>query len=392
MDKTLQIIFNSTRNVFKKVKISRSPIGFIQIAAIAIISVLALYYSQAPSEEEVLKSSGLKVAKPLSSKAVYVSIVKVKAQDNLIEVRGTGSIVVRNLIDLVPQVSGRIIWVAESFKRGGSFFANERLLQIDPKDFELAVAQTAADRLSAESNYQLAKAQSDAAIANYAILNPGADVPPLVAKTPQLEQAKAQIAAASAREQIAQLNLERTNYSLPFSGRVVDSQAEVGQLLNQGQKFGEAFDIESIEALVPISPSDLAILEPAVGRKAKVNLGEVVLSATVARVSPNLDERTRFAQLYLSLQNQTNLYPGSFIDVVIEGPRLRDTVLLPEAAEQINESVWTMSGGKLKKAQPKFINRKVSGVIVENFVTGDGVVLGTVPGAKEGMAVTTEPD
>ena len=136
----------------------------------------------------------------------------------------------------------------------------------------------------------------------------------------------------------------------------------------------------------------LAILEPAVGRKAKVNLGEVVLSATVARVSPNLDERTRFAQLYLSLQNQTNLYPGSFIDVVIEGPRLRDTVLLPEAAEQINESVWTMSGGKLKKAQPKFINRMVSGVIVENFVTGDGVVLGTVPGAKEGMAVTTEPD
>ena len=373
-------------------KFSRPPIGFIQIAAIAIISVLALYYSKAPSEEEILRSSGIKIAKPQNNKATYVSIAKLKPQDNSIEVRGTGSIVVRNSIDLVPQVTGRIIWVAESFKKGGSFFANDRLLEIDPKDFELAVAQAEADRLSAESNYQLAKAQSDAAIANYAILHPGIDVPPLVAKTPQLEQAKAQIAAALAREQIAQLNLDRTNYSLPFSGRVIDSQAEVGQLLNRGQKFGEAFDIESIEAVVPISPSDLAILEPAIGRRAKVNLGEEKVSATVARVSPNLDKRTRFAQLYLSLEKQTNLYPGSFIDVVIEGPRLSDTVLLPEAAEQINESVWTISEGKLKKAQPKFINRKIAGVIVENFATGDGVVLGTVPGAKEGMAVTTEPD
>ena len=366
------------------------PTGALQIFGIALLLILGLYFSQAPSKEEVMKTSVIETAKPKETGAPYVSIAKPSIKENVIEITGTGSIVVRNSIDLVPQVSGRVVWVANSFRRGGSFKSNQRLLQIDPKDFELALAQAQADRLSAESNYQLTKAQSEAAISNYAILNPGIEVPPLVAKTPQLEQAKAQIAAAQAREEIAKLDLERTRFSLPFDGRVVDSQAEVGQLLNQGQKFGEAFDIKSIEALVPISPKDLENIQPAVGRTAKVRIGIQDLTAKIARVSPNLDERTRFAQLYLNIESVGNLYPGSFIDVTIEGPRLQNTVLLPEAAEQINESVWTVSDGKLTKKQPKFINRNVTGIVVESFSLGEGVVLGTVPGAREGMAVTTE--
>ena len=364
--------------------------GILQITVIISVVVLALYFAQAPSEEEVMRTASIETARPQSDSLPYVAVAIPYAGENTVEIRGTGSIVVRNSIDLIPQVSGRIVWVAKSFRRGGSFSTNQRLLQIDPKDFQLAVAQAQADRLSAESNYQLTKAQSEAAISNYAILNPGVKVPPLVAKTPQLEQAKAQIAAAIAREEITKLDLERTRFSLPFNGRVVDSQAEIGQLLNRGQKFGEAFDIDSIEALVPISPGDLESIQPAVGRSTQISIGQRVFDAKVARVSPNLDERTRFAQLYLDIGNATDLYPGSFIDVTIKGPVLNNTVLLPEAAEQINESVWTVNEGKLRRMEPEFINRNIAGIIVENFTLGEGVVLGTVPGAKEGMAVTTK--
>ncbi len=187
------------------------------------------------------------------------------------------------------------------------------------------------------------------------------------------------------------MDLTRTDFSLTFNGRVVDSEAEVGQFLNQGQKFGEVFDVASIEALVPISPRDLALLQPVIGRRASLSFGDIQLQGRVARVSPNLDERTRFAQLYLALEDSADIYPGSFFNVQVEVPRLKNTMLLPEAAEQINESVWVVSDSKLKRSQPRFINRQTSGVIVESFDAGDGVVLGTVPGAREGMAVTTEP-
>mgnify|MGYP000630622127 FL=1 len=371
-------------------KLYRLPIGVIQIAVIGVVAVIAFYSAQAPSEEELLEASAIAIAPQNDNEAVYVSVAKLKPQDHFVEVRGTGSVVLRNSIDLVLQLSGRVVWVSETFRKGGSFEAGQNLLRIDPKDFELAVAQAEADLLAAESNYLLVKAESEAAIANYAILHGEKDVPPLVAKTPQVEQAKAQIAAASAREQIALLDLMRTDFSLPFDGRVVDSQAEVGQFLNQGQKFGEVFDVASIEALVPISPRDLLSLQPAIGRRASLSLGDFQLQATIARVSPTLDERTRFAQIYLALDNATDVYPGSFFNVVVEGPRLENTILLPEAAEQINESVWVVSDNKLKRSQPRFINRQTSGVIVESFDSGDGVVLGRVPGAKEGMTVKAE--
>ena len=371
-------------------KLYRLPIGVIQIAVIGFVAVIAFYSAQAPSEEELLEASAIAIAPQNDNEAVYVSVAKLKPQDHFVEVRGTGSVVLRNSIDLVLQLSGRVVWVSETFRKGGSFEAGQNLLRIDPKDFELAVAQAEADLLAAESNYLLVKAESEAAIANYAILHGEKDVPPLVAKTPQVEQAKAQIAAASAREQIALLDLMRTDFSLPFDGRVVDSQAEVGQFLNQGQKFGEVFDVASIEALVPISPRDLLSLQPAIGRRASLSLGDFQLQATIARVSPTLDERTRFAQIYLALDNATDVYPGSFFNVVVEGPRLENTILLPEAAEQINESVWVVSDNKLKRSQPRFINRQTSGVIVESFDSGDGVVLGRVPGAKEGMMVKAE--
>ena len=371
-------------------KLYRLPIGVIQIAVIGVVAVIAFYSAQAPSEEELLEASAIAIAPQNNNEAVYVSVAKLKPQDHFVEVRGTGSVVLRNSIDLVLQLSGRVVWVSETFRKGGSFEAGQNLLRIDPRDFELAVAQAEADLLAAESNYLLVKAESEAAIANYAILHGEKDVPPLVAKTPQVEQAKAQIAAASAREQIALLDLMRTDFSLPFDGRVVDSQAEVGQFLNQGQKFGEVFDVASIEALVPISPRDLLSLQPAIGRRASLSLGDFQLQATIARVSPTLDERTRFAQIYLALENATDVYPGSFFNVVVEGPRLENTILLPEAAEQINESVWVVSDNKLKRSQPRFINRQTSGVIVESFDSGDGVVLGRVPGAKEGMMVKAE--
>ena len=371
-------------------KLYRLPIGVIQIAVIGVVAVIAFYSAQAPSEEELLEASAIAIAPQNDNEAVYVSVAKLKPQDHFVEVRGTGSVVLRNSIDLVLQLSGRVVWVSETFRKGGSFEAGQNLLRIDPRDFELAVAQAEADLLAAESNYLLVKAESEAAIANYAILHGEKDVPPLVAKTPQVEQAKAQIAAASAREQIALLDLMRTDFSLPFDGRVVDSQAEVGQFLNQGQKFGEVFDVASIEALVPISPRDLLSLQPAIGRRATLSLGDFQLQATIARVSPTLDERTRFAQIYLALENATDVYPGSFFNVVVEGPRLENTILLPEAAEQINESVWVVSDNRLKRSQPRFINRQTSGVIVESFDSGDGVVLGRVPGAKEGMMVKAE--
>ena len=82
-------------------KLYRLPIGIIQIVVIGIVAVIAFYYAQAPSEEELLKASAIAIAPQSNIGAVYVSVAQIKPQDHFVEVRGTGSVVVRNSIDLV---------------------------------------------------------------------------------------------------------------------------------------------------------------------------------------------------------------------------------------------------------------------------------------------------
>lgn len=368
----------------------RIPTGIVQIGLICGLVTGALIYAQAPSEEEALSLTGIATASSRNAPTPLVSIYKPTASGNTIRVSATGTIVVRNSIDLVPQATGRIVWVSESLRRGGRFNAHQKLIQIDKSEFDLAVAQALADKQIALSNLKLTQATSEASISNYAILNPGRTVPTLVAKIPQLEQASAQVAAAEARHEIANLHLSRASFSLPFDGQVVASKAELGLLLKEGQMFGEVFASDSIEALVPISPQQLQLISPSLGRKATLKIGEQQFTAKVARVAPDLDERTRFAQLYLTITNSSQLYPGSFIDIEIEGPTLANTLLLPEAAEQINESVWAVVEGKLKKVYPKFLNRNNQGIVAQAFNPGQGVVLGTVPGGFEGMPVRVE--
>jgi RND family efflux transporter MFP subunit len=368
----------------------RISTGIVQIGLICGLVTGALIYAQAPSEEEALSRTGIETASSRNPPIPLVSVYKPTVSGNTIRVSATGTIVVRNSIDLVPQATGRIVWVSESLRRGGRFNAHQKLIQIDKSEFDLAVAQALADKQIALSNLKLTQATSEASISNYAILNPGRAVPTLVAKIPQLEQASAQVAAAEARYDIANLHLSRTSFSLPFDGQVVASKAELGLLLKEGQMFGEVFASDSIEALVPISPQQLQLISPAQGRNATLKIGGQQFTAQVARVAPDLDERTRFAQIYLTIINSSQLYPGSFIDIEIEGPTLANTLLLPEAAEQINESVWAVVEGKLKKLSPNFLNRNNQGIVAQAFNPGQGVVLGTVPGGFEGMPVRVE--
>jgi RND family efflux transporter MFP subunit len=371
--------------------VGKIPVGILQIVAITALIVSAVLYARAPSDVEAAERISITTAdNRRDSNRPLLTVARPQPGEHTVEVSATGTVVVRNSIDLVPEVTGRVVWASPSLQRGGNFRANETLLKVDPRDFELALDQAEAETHAAESTLELALATSEAAIANYALLNPGKKAPPLVAKLPQIEQAKATVEAAKAREEIARLDLSRTRFSLPFDGRVVDSHAEVGQLINNGQSFGEVFASDAIEALVPISPSQLKLIEPAVGRAASIRMDGATFTGSVARISPNLDERTRFAQLHLSIENSGQIYPGTFIDVEIAGPTLAGTILLPEAAEQANESVWTVRDAKLTRQQLTYINRNKAGIIVPEFEIGEGIVLGTVPGGIDGMMVAVE--
>ena len=359
-------------------------VGLAQILGVVALISLAVVYSRAPgSGDAPVPAAGIgpNVAAPI------VSIVVPVATTNRLTVRATGTINVRNHVVLAPEVTGRVVSMSPALRAGGAFRAGETLLVIDRQDFELSLAQARADIEAAKSLLLLQQAESEAARANYALLHPNAAVPPLVARIPQIEQAKAQVSAARARADIAALELSRTTFTLPFDGKVTESMAEIGQLLTKGVAFGQAFALDAVEAVVPVAADDLQALVPAAGRGAVIRSESVETTGRVERVSPELDERTRFARLYLELDDASVLPPGTFVDVEIAGPTLANTFVLPETTEQIGGAVWIVRGGALEQVQPRVHGRTAEGWIVDAFDIADGVVTGAVPGGSEGLAV-----
>ena len=376
-------------------------VGFIQVAAVIAFMVIAILFAQERGESVSAAGStgssaagGPAVSAPTASTspaALSVKVLQPKVQTSNELLVATGNIVFRNPVALISQVSGRVQYIAPALRVGGTFAAGELLLSIDSQDFQLALAQAQAEVDSALANLALQQAQSEAAIANYALLNGAKTVPPLVAKLPQIQQGQALLAGARARAQVARLNLSRTELRMPFAGKVIQTTAEVGQLLTQGVAFGQVFALDAVEVSVPIEPSALARLQPIIGRSAQVSDGVTSVTATVERVAAELDAQTRFARLFLQLPPDS-MPPGTFVQVSFTGPNLDNTLLLPIAAEQPNSRVWTVKDSRLVAVRPKVLHRTSTHLVVEAFALGTGVVVGAVPGGREGLEVLVSLD
>ena len=92
-----------------------------------------------------------------------VEVIEAPPQKINVTIEGQGTVRPDAQINLIPQVSGKIIWKNQSFKSGGSFSMGDTLCRIDPRDYELATRQANAEVLQAQYRYDVAKEESNLA-------------------------------------------------------------------------------------------------------------------------------------------------------------------------------------------------------------------------------------
>lgn len=348
--------------------------------------VLAFVYSRAPDQTDSApppQSFSSDSSKPVP----LVSVVKPSVSSEQLTVASTGSVSIRSYVTLTSQVSGRVVATSDSLRNGGKFSAGETLVTLEQRDFTLALAQVQADVTSAQASLQLSQAEASVDITSYQRLNPGKDVPPLIAKEPQITRAKAQLQAAVARRDIAQVNLERSVYSLPFSGRVVESSADEGQILNAGQSFGRVYALDAIEIVISLAPQELAKITPAKNRTAMITVDGVNFEGRIDRIAAERNARTQFSQVFLTVNDNQSLTPGTFASVILSGPVIDNTFRLPESALQVGQTFWIVKNDVIESVSATILGRSNGQYLVEAFEYADGIVTGTVPGARSGMAV-----
>ena len=367
--------------------------GYAQIVLVLAVIAIALYFARAPERVQRGALSGVasEDIKPV------VGVIRPAPADQSLTVRLTGAVRLEEKATVASEVTGRVVWVSPSFSKGGSIAANEPFVRIDSTEFELEVEAAEQRVEAARARLWIERAKGEEGARKFSAEHPGSPVPELVGRAPWIARAQAEVARAQTMLKLARLRLARTSISLPYDARVVSSDVEVGEVVGSDEvagavsSLGVVYRAQALEVDAPIEPKELEYLAPAIGRGARVRAGGETFEANVVRVSSIIAPKTRLASVFLKFAEhhapESLPRPGTFAEIEIDGPSHDDVYVLPESVLQERYSVWVVDGGVLKSFAPQTLGHTNEGWVVEVFDAGDGLVVGTVPGAREGLAV-----
>jgi len=382
----------SPRDKFLKIAL---PLLII-VAAIALFAVLMLLKKHPPKLPSVAKGA-------------LVEVLPVTREDVAISISASGTVQAHREISLEPQVSGKVVKLGNRFASGAFFAKGDLLLQIEPTDYRLAVEQ--AEAALARAEVELATTEGQAAIAREEWqrldLQGDAEPSPLVLYEPQLKNARANVASARASLEMARLNLQRTTLVAPYDLRIRSEQVDLGQFVRSGNKIATLTSSARAEVIASLPNDDLKWLTiPGPGVKAFGSEGQITLrqgetdrvwQGRIDRALGEVDPRGRMVQVavtvddpYLLKQNSSQppyLEVGMFVNVALDGPLLKQVVVLPRRALRDNRSVWLASADNLLEIRPVEILRleKERVLISGGLEPGDRVILTTLTGAADGM-------
>lgn len=310
----------------------------------------------------------------------------------------TGTVESLTEINIVPQVSGRVESVAPEFFAGGEFAAGSVLFTVDQRDFVNEVQRREADVARAKTVLQLEEAESTAALSEWRLLN--GDQPPsaLVAREPQRAEAAASLQASRANLANAELALERTEFRLPFDGRVLSSRIGPGQFVQAGASYGSAFDRNALEIVASLKGQELEWLVNSPAADVRIiaeHLGrEIELSGELNRGASSLSPTTRFATVRFGFRDSPqSLIPGVFARIEVNGPQRENVARLPASALQQNGQLWIVDADSTLQAfTPEIVFADEGWIAVANIPGETRIVTNRLPGAASGTRVLTTED
>tara|TARA_Y100001970_G_scaffold233695_1_gene291467 strand:+ start:730 stop:1908 length:1179 start_codon:yes stop_codon:yes gene_type:complete len=366
-----------------------------------IVVAFGFFISFIISLTEPKPNKGIEIPKPTA--VFFDNPIK---KDITLKVITNGEVRSVTEINVIPQVNGRIIQVADEFIDGGNIKKGQPLIWIDDRDYKLAT-------ISAESRVAQAKkilereiAESELAKKDWEELGKG-KASPLTLRIPQLEEARALLNAAEADLEKAKLNLERTIISLPFDGLIKKKNAGIGQYVNAGSILGSAFSTEKVLIPLPLTDTELSYLGLPLGYESKgyfdgpkvvfrsyISRKNIEWSGRITRTSGSIDSQTRLVYAYAEVLNPYDKDPplaiGTYVDAEIEGNFISNGFILPIAAIKNDNEIYVIDqNSKLKIKKIEIIGTEEDKVIVKGDISElDMVVISTINTGYEGMELT----
>jgi RND family efflux transporter MFP subunit len=357
-----------------------------------------------------LKNSGPRTQRRAPVKlSPTVQVEAVRPSEYQIVVKAMGTVIPDREVVLKSRVSGEVVDIHPEFTEGGFLRKNMKLLQIDPLDYELALARQQSAVADAEYALKLELGHQAVAKREWELLNgdqPAQDMEKeLALRKPHLDKARAELAAAQAELETAMLNLDRTRIMAPFNAMVRSKSVDLGSQVTPQESLAELVGTDAYRIQTSVPMDHLGWIQipghaDGAGSKARIIYAQGhECTGTVSRLMGDLSTEGRMARVLVVVvdplglktvdQDRVPLLIGEYVRVEIQGRKLDHVFQIPRTALRDNSSVWIAGENQtleIRKVRP--IWRDADIVLLQDGLNpNDRLIVSDLPAAVEGMPV-----
>ncbi len=339
-----------------------------------------------------------------------VRVHEVTARDVPMTVISQGTVSPRTESQLVPEITGRVIRVAASFAEGGFFEAGDMLVEIDPFDYQQAVVAARSQLAQARLRLAQEEAEAEVALREWEELGRG-DPRALTLRKPQLDDARASVAAAESNLERSGRDLERAEIVAPYAGRIRVKNVDVGQFVTIGTAVATIYAVDVAEVRLPLPDEELAYLNLPLSYRGgqsqptpRVTLRTTFAGEThewdgrVVRTESEIDPVSRMVHVVAQVEdpyapgpnpNRPPLAVGMYVEAEIEGRTVRDVAVVPRAALRGRDQVLVVDAAdKLIFRDVDILRATTDSIFVRDGLTeGELVVVSPLDAPTDGMQV-----
>ncbi len=161
-------------------------------------------------------------------------------------------------------------------------------------------------------------------------------------------------------------------------GTVINDDFVVGELIEPGYVLMEISDESVLWVEARLPPEDANRIK--VGSSARVKVGQRWLRGNVIQARHTLDEATRTLAMHIEIANKNDeLHPGQFVNVVIEGNKKREGLVVPvEAVLRSPDGDWQLfvqsAPGRFEPKEIDILNTVGDQLLIKGIAEGTTIV------------------